>query len=52
MLQVTVSFDGIARVGEALAIILQFIDAEWCVQQRLVRVQMLPLDQLPYLLYT
>ena len=38
---VSVIFDGTSRVGEALAILLRFVDAEWCVQQRLVRVQML-----------
>jgi hypothetical protein len=38
---VSIIFDGTSRVGEALAILLQFVDAEWCVQQRLVRVQML-----------
>ena len=39
--RVAVIFDGTSRVGEALAILLRFVDAEWCVQQRLVRVQML-----------
>ena len=39
--QVAVIFDSTSRVGEALAILLRFVDAEWCVQQRLVRVQML-----------
>ena len=38
---VAVIFDGTSRVGEALAILLRYIDAEWCVRQRLVRVQML-----------
>ena len=38
---VAVIFDGTLRVGEALAILLRYIDAEWYVQQRLVRVQML-----------
>ena len=38
---VAVIFDGTSRVGEALAILLRYIDAEWCVQQRLARVQML-----------
>lgn len=36
-----VIFDGTSRVGEALAVLLRFVDQDWCVQQRLVRVQML-----------
>ena len=38
---VAVIFDGTLHVGEALAILSHYIDAEWCVQQPLVRVQML-----------
>lgn len=38
---VSVIFDGTSRLGEALAIILRFVDDEWIVQQRLVRLQML-----------
>ena len=39
--QLSVIFDGTSRLGEALAIVLSFIDNDWSVQQRLVRVQML-----------
>ena len=38
---VAVIFDGTSRVGEALAILLRYVDAEWHIQQRLVRVEML-----------
>lgn len=38
---VAVIFDGTSCVGEALAVLLRFIDQEWCIQQHLVRVQML-----------
>ena len=38
---VAVIFDGTSRIGEALAIILRFVDSDWCIQQRLVRVSML-----------
>ena len=38
---VAVIFDGTSRVGEALAIILRFVDSDWCIQQRLVRVSVL-----------
>ena len=37
----SVAVIGTSRVGEALAILLRYIDAEWFVQQRLARVQML-----------
>ena len=33
----TVTFDGSTRLGEALAIIIRYIDSEWAIQQRLVR---------------
>ena len=39
--QISVIFDGTSRLGEALAIVVRFIDGDWCVQQRIVRVQML-----------
>ena len=39
--QISVVFDGTSRLGEALAIIIRFIDQDWCVQQRIVRIQML-----------
>lgn len=38
--QLSVIFDGTSRLGEALAVILRFV-ADWSLQQRLVRVQML-----------
>ena len=34
-------FDGSTRLGEALAIIVRFVDSQWNVQQRLVRLQVL-----------
>lgn len=34
-------FDGTSRLGEALAVILHFVDTDWSLQQCLVRVQML-----------
>ena len=37
----SVVFDGTARLGEALAIILRFVSDDWVIQQRLVRVQLL-----------
>ena len=33
---VAVIFDSTFRVGGALAILLRFVDEEWCVQQHLV----------------
>ena len=38
---VSVIFDGTTRSGEALAIIVCFIDESWSIQQRLVRLQLL-----------
>ena len=38
---VAVIIDGTSRVGEALAVLLWFVDREWCIQQCLTRVQML-----------
>ena len=38
--QISVIFDGTSSFGEALAIV-RFIDGDWCVQQRIVRIQML-----------
>ena len=38
---VSVIFDGTTRSGEALAIIVRFIDESWSIQQRLVRLQLL-----------
>lgn len=37
----SVIFDGSTRLGEALAIVVRFVDALWNVQQRLVRLQVL-----------
>ena len=36
---VSVIFDGTTRSGEALAIIVRFIDESWSIRQRLVRLQ-------------
>ena len=37
----SVIFDGSTRLGEALAIVVRFVDNLWKVQQRLVRLQVL-----------
>ena len=34
-------FDGSTRLGEALAIVIRFVDSQWNVQQRLIRLQVL-----------
>ena len=39
--QVGVIFDCTTRLGEAMAIILRFVDESWTLQQRLVRIQLL-----------
>ena len=39
--QLSVILDGTSRLGEALAVVLRFVNSDWSVQQRLVRVQML-----------
>ena len=38
---VSVIFDGTSRLGEALAVLLRYMDDEFTLQQRLIRVQML-----------
>ena len=38
---VSVVFNGTTRLGEAMAIIIRFVDSEWIVQQRLVCMRML-----------
>ena len=38
---VSVVFDGTTRLGEALAIVVRYVDTEWQITQRLVRLQML-----------
>ena len=37
----SVIFDGSTRLGETLAILVRFVDDEWNVQQRLIRLQVL-----------
>ncbi|KAK3744779.1 hypothetical protein QZH41_004216 [Actinostola sp. cb2023] len=37
----SIIFDGSTRLGEALAIVVRFVDSEWNVQQRLIRLQVL-----------
>ena len=39
--KVSVIFDGTTRLGEAMAIVLRFIDDEWNIQHRLIRLQLL-----------
>ena len=38
---ISVIFDGTTRLGEALAIVIRFVTADWEVKQRLVRLQLL-----------
>ena len=38
---VSVIFDGTSRLGEALAVVFQFVGVDWTIEQRLVRVQLL-----------
>ena len=38
---ISVIFDGTTRLGEALAIVVRFVTADWEVKQRLVRLQLL-----------
>ena len=38
---ISVIFDGTTRLGEALAIVVRFVTADWEVNQRLVRLQLL-----------
>ena len=38
---VSVVFDGTTRLGEALAIVIRYVDPDWKITQRLVRLQML-----------
>ena len=39
--KVSVVFDGASRLGEAMAIILRFVDSSWKIHQRLIRLQLL-----------
>ena len=39
--KVSIVFDGTTHLGEAMAIVLRFVDDEWGLQQRLVRLQLL-----------
>ena len=36
---ISIVFDGTTRLGEAIAIIVRFLDDEWCIQQRLIRLR-------------
>ncbi len=38
---VSVVFDGTTHLGEAMAVVLRFVDSEWKIQQRLVRLMLL-----------
>ena len=37
----SVIFDGTTRLGEAMAIVVRYIDDEWSIQQRLIRLKLL-----------
>ena len=39
--QLSVIFDGTSRMGEALVIIVRFVDEGWQIQQRLLRLQLI-----------
>ena len=39
--QFSVIFYGTSRLGEALAVVLRFLNRDWSVQQRLIRMQIL-----------
>jgi len=39
--KVVVIFDGTSRIGEAMAIILRFVDKDWIIQHRLIHLQLL-----------
>ena len=34
-------FDGTSRLGEVFVIVVRFVDSDWCVQQRMIRLQLL-----------
>ena len=38
---ISVIFDGTTRLGEALAIVVRFVTADWDIKQRLVRLQLI-----------
>ena len=38
---VSVVFDGTTRLSEAMAVVLPFVDSDFCIQQRLVHMQLL-----------
>jgi hypothetical protein len=38
---VSVIFDGTSTLGEALAVVLRFVEDDWTIERRLVRVQLL-----------
>ena len=39
--KVVVIFDGTSRIGEAMVIILRFVDKDWIIQHRLIGLQLL-----------
>ena len=39
--KISIIFDGTTRMGEALAVLIRFVSAEWDIQQRLIRLQLL-----------
>lgn len=38
---ISIVFDGTTRMGEAMAVVLRFVDSEWRIQQRLARLLLL-----------
>ena len=37
----SVTFDGTSRLGEMFVIVIRFVDPDWCIHQRLIRLQIL-----------
>ena len=37
----SITFDGTTRLGEVFVIVVHFVDPDWCIYQRLIRVQIL-----------
>ena len=38
---VSIIFDGTGKIGEVFVIVARFLDSEWCIQQRMIRLHIL-----------
>ena len=38
---ISVVFNGTSSLGEVFVLVVRFIDSDWCVQQRMIRLQLL-----------